>query len=63
MIPNSNIFSWVNNDQDKDDESAFQLIGKLYYFQGLFSRYQQFGKRSTIRTFIELEVFTKQIER
>ena len=35
MIPNSNIFSWVNNDQDQDDESAFQLIGKLYYFQGV----------------------------
>ena len=35
MIPNSDQFSWVNNDQDKDDESAFQLIGKLYYFQAV----------------------------
>ena len=35
LIPNSNLFSWVNNDQDKDDESAFKLIGKLYYFQGV----------------------------
>ena len=35
MIPKSNLFSWVNNDQDKDDESAFKLIGKLYYFQGV----------------------------
>merc|ERR1712168_105548 len=35
MIPKSNQFSWVNNDQDNDDESAFQLIGKLYYFQAI----------------------------